>query len=185
MTRRPPEPDPYVELTDRGVLRDAIVARGRERGRRERAAELATWEGTLRDLAERGGRLVVRTAGDRVHRGVLLAVGIDHLAVRSANGGTVLIAADIVRSVRPEPGSVAPIATGDRERSQDRTLLEALALVIEERPEVVFALREIADPIAGRVVGLGEDVITLRVDGSEGATIYLPVAALREIVVPG
>jgi hypothetical protein len=184
MSRRPPEPDPFVELTDRAVLRDAVDARGRERDRHDRAVDVATWHGTLRDLAERGAHLTVRTAGDRIHRGVLLAVGVDHVALRLANDTTVLIADDTLRSVRPEPGSVAPVAMGDRERSQDRTLAEVLAIVIEERREVVLALRETADPVTGTIIGLGEDVVTVRMYGGDRTTAYLPLGAIREIVVP-
>jgi len=185
MTWRPPEPDPFVELTDRSTVRDAVAARGRERDRRDRAVEVATWQGTLRDLAEREEHVVIRTAGDLVHRGVLLAVGIDHVAVRFANRTTVLLAADTLRSVRPEPGSTAPAAMGDRERSQDRTLIEALALMIEHGPELVLGLRDMTDPVAGTVIGLGEDVVTVRLSGEDRATAYLPVSAIREIVVPG
>jgi hypothetical protein len=185
MSWRPPEPDPFVELTDRAALRDAVTERERERGRRERAAEVATWEGTLRDLAERGMYVVVRTAGDLVHRGVLLAVGIDHVAMRLANGATVLLAGDTVCSVRPEPGSTAPVAMGDRERSQDRTLVETLALMIEDGPELSLGLRGAADPVAGTILGLGEDVVTVRMSGGDRPVAYVPVAAIREIVVPG
>jgi len=185
MTWRPPEPDPFVELTDRAALRDAVAARGRERDRRGRAVEVATWQGTMRDLAEREEHVVVRTAGDLVHRGVLLAVGIDHVALRLANATTVLLAADTLRSVRPEPGSVAPVAMGDRERSQDRTLVEALARVLEDEPELVLGLRETVDPVSGTIVGLGEDIVTVRMSGRGRPIVYLPVAAIREIVVPG
>jgi hypothetical protein len=185
MSWRPPTPDPFVELTDRAVLRDAVAARGRERDRRDRAVDVATWHGTLRDLAERCAPLTIRTAGDRVHRGVLLAVGVDHVALRLANDTTVLIIDDTLRSVRPEPGSVAPVAMGDRERSQDRTLAEVLAIVIEDRPELVLALRETADLVAGTIIGLGEDVVTVRMSGGDRATVYLPLAAICELVVPG
>lgn len=185
MSWRPPEPDPFVELTDRAALRDAVTERGRERDRRDRAVEVATWQGTLRDLAERETHLAIRTAGDRVHRGVLIAIGVDHLAVRLANDTTLLIADDTVRSVRPEPGSVAPVAMGDRERSQDRTLAEALAIVIEDRPDVVVALRDAADPVGGTVVGLGEDVVTIRTTAGDRAVTYLPLSAIREIAISG
>jgi hypothetical protein len=185
MSWRPPEPDPLVELTDRAALRDAVAARGRERERHERAVEVATWQGTLRDLAERGEHVVLRTAGDLLHRGVLLAVGIDHVAVRADDGTIVLLAADTLRSVRPEPGRLAPVAMGDRERSQDRTLIETLARVMEDEPELVLGLRETADPVAGTIIGLGEDVITVRMSGGDRPTAYVPVTAIREIVIPG
>lgn len=185
MTWRPPVSDPFVDLTDRAALSEAVAARERERGRRERAAEVATWEGTLRDLAERGTHVVIRTAGDLVHRGVVLAVGIDHVAVRLASGATVLLAGDTLSSVRPEPGTVAPVAMGDRERSQDRTLVEALALMIEDEPELVLGLRGTTDPMAGTIMGLGEDVVTVRMSGGDRPVAYVPVAAIREIVLPG
>lgn len=182
MTWRPPEPDPYVELSDDAALREAIASRDERRGRRDRAAELATWTGTLRDLAERAVPVVVRTGGDRVHRGSLAAVGLDHLAIRLVNGTVVLVATDTVRSVRPEPGHPAPVATGDRERSQDRTLIEALGRLVEERREVVISLRDVADLLPGEVVGMGEDVITVRLEGGEQGTVYLPATAIREVV---
>lgn len=185
MSWRPPEPDPYVELTDQASLREAIASREEERSRRDRAVDVATWEGTLRDLAERRARLVVHTAGDRTHRGSLIAVGIDHVAIRLANGTTVLVASDTVRSVRPEPGSVANVATGDRERSQDRTLVEALGRIAEERPTVVVALRDLTDALTGTIIGLGEDIISLRVEGFDASVVYVPAPALREVIVPG
>lgn len=183
MVRRPPEPDPFVELTDAAVLREAVAARSDERGRLERARVLATWEGTLHDLAERGTPVVLRTSGDRVHRGLLRAVGIDHVAVRLPDAATVLIATDTIRTVRPGPGRAAPVAAGDRAWSQDRTLVEALALAVETSPEVALTLRETADPLSGSVIGLGEDVITLRPDGSERTAVYLPVTAVREVLL--
>ena len=180
---RPPEPDPFVELGDDERIRAAIEARQEGRQRRDRAAEVATWIGTLRDLAERELGVVVRLAADRVHRGSLAAVGQDHIALRLASGATVLIMIDTIRSVRPEPGRVAPVAMGDRGSSQDRTLVEALERLAEQSTEVVLALRDTEDPINVRLVGLGEDVLTVRTTGGDASTIYVPVTALREVVV--
>ncbi len=183
MSWRRPEPDPYLELTDDAALRDAVAARTEERRRRELAAEFATWTGTLRDLAERAVPVVVDVAGAHAHRGVLAAVGLDHLAVRLHAGMVVLVATDVVRTVRPEPGQAAPVATGDRERSQDRTLVEALVRVAEDRIRVGVAFRDVDDLATGQLVGLGEDVLTLRVDGVDQATIYAPTAAIREVLL--
>jgi hypothetical protein len=181
---RPPEPDPFVELGDDERIRAAIEARQERRDRRDRAAEVATWTGTLRDLAEREVGIVVRLAADRIHRGHLAAVGQDHIALRLASGSMVLIMTDTIRSVRPEPGRSAPVAMGDRGNSQDRTLVEALERITEQSTQVVLVLRDTEDPINVRVVGLGEDVLTVRTTGGEAGTIYVPVTALREVVVP-
>lgn len=177
---RPPDHDPYVELADDAAVHEAIAARTERRDRLQRATEIATWTGTLRDLAERAVPVVVRTSGDRLHRGTLAAVGIDHLAVRLVNDTVVLVALDTVRSVRPEPGRLAPIATGDRARSQDRTLVDALGRLVDDRRDIVIALRDVADLQVGQIVGLGEDVVTMRF---EHGTAYLPLAAIREVIV--
>jgi hypothetical protein len=181
---RPPQPDPFVELGDDERLRAAISARQEGRDRRDRAAEVATWVGTLRDLAERRIGVVVRLAADRVHRGSLAAVGRDHVALRLASGSMVLLMLDTIRSVRPEPGRAAPVAMGDRGNSQDRTLVEALERLAEQGTELVLALRDTADPVNVRIVGLGEDVLTVRTAGGDASTIYVPITALREILIP-
>ncbi len=183
MTWRPPERDPYVDLADDAALREAVSARQDERRRREVAAELATWTGTLRDLAEREVPVVVRVAGAATHRGVLAAVGVDHLAVRLHARTIALVALEVVRSVRPEPGQVAPVATGDRERSQDRTLIEALALAAERRQRISVAFRDVDELVVGLLIGLGEDVLTLRPEGSDRGTIYAPMHAVREVLL--
>lgn len=180
----PPEPDPFVELGDDERIRAAIEARQEGRQRRERAADVATWTGTLRDLAEQGVGVVVRLAADRIHRGVLVAVGRDHVALRLASGATVLIMGDTIRSVRTEPGRPAPVAMGDRGTSQDRTLVEALERIAEQSTEVVLVLRDTEDPINVRMVGLGEDVLTVRTTGGDAGAIYVPTTALREVVIP-
>lgn len=179
---RPPEPDPFVDLSDDVALEEAIAARSERRSRQERAAEVATWIGTLRDLAERNLPVVVRTSEDRVHRGSLAAVGVDHVAIRLINSTVVLVALDTLRSIRPEPGQAAPVATGDRERSQDRTLVEALSLQVDQHREVVVSLREVADLLHGDIVGMGEDIITMRLGDQDRGAVYLPVSAIREII---
>lgn len=181
---RPPDADPFVEFGDDERLRAAIAARQEGRDRRDRAAEVATWIGVLRDLAEREVGIVVRLAADRVHRGRLVAVGQDHVALRLASDAMVLIMTDTIRSVRPEPGRVAPVAMGDRGNSQDRTMIEALERLAEHGTELVLALRDIDDPVNVRVVSIGEDVLTVRLTGGDASTMYVPVTALREILIP-
>ncbi|MCC5947228.1 MAG: hypothetical protein JJT89_02125 [Nitriliruptoraceae bacterium] len=181
---QPPEPDPIVALTDDERLQSAITARSAARERRDRAAEVATWIGSLRDLAERSAAVVVRVAGDRVHRGALVAVGIDHLAVRLESGAVVLVAEDTVRSVRPEVGSGISVALGDRERAQDRTLVEALQLLYEDARTLTLVLRDVADPLPGRLVALGEDVVSVRPAEARSDVVFVPIAAIAEAVIP-
>lgn len=180
---QPPTPDPIVGLTDDERQRAAIEARLAAREHRDRAAELATWVGTLRDLAERRSPVVVRVAGDRVHRGALVAVGLDHVAVRLGSGTVVLVAQPTIRAVRPEAGRGPERALGDRERSQDRTLVEVLERIGEDGRDVALVLRDVADPLPGRVVSIGEDVVSIRVAGEQPDAILVPVEAIAEVVV--
>jgi hypothetical protein len=180
--------DAYVGLRDDAVLERAVEERVTGREHRDRALELATWTGTLRDLAERGTSVVVALEDGLAHRGRLLAVGVDHVALALDAGGVGLLALDAVRSVRPEPGTAAGGAMGDRARSQDRTLIEAVDRHRCEHPELVLGVRGAVHPIRGSVVGLGEDVLSLRVSDAAGGAhpgvVYLPTTAIREVVLP-
>jgi hypothetical protein len=180
---RPPRPDPFVELADEAVHEAALRARAEERTRHLTATELATWIGTLRDLAEARRTITVHTAGGRAHRGRIVAVGVDHVALEAAHRVTVLLRRTTIRVVRPDPEQPAPAATGDRDQAQDRTLVEALERLVDRGGRVVLMLEGAAQPLTGRLVAVGEDVLTLRVDGAGGSTAYAPIDAVVEVLV--
>lgn len=182
MTWPPPGRDPLIELADDAVHEAAVRARLDERMRRDRAAELATWVGTLRDLAERRRIVVVTGGSGRVHSGALIAVGIDHVAMLQADGTVVLVALSAIRMLRTQPGSGSPAAMGDREHAQDRTLLEALARIADDRSPVAIYLADVAEGLHGEVLGFGDDVLTLRVGGHDRGTVYVPVGAIEEVL---
>ena len=175
-------PDPFLDLADESRQRTAMRTRIGHRASRLVATELATFTGTLRDLAERKVRVAVQTSSSRIHRGVLVSVGIDHVVVRRIDGPLALVVFDTVRSVRPHPGSVVP-ATGHRQHSDNRTLLEALDRLLEADREVVVLLRDIDEPLRGVMTGLGEDVLTLRTPDEGPTSVYVPVAAVRELII--
>ncbi|TVR30280.1 MAG: hypothetical protein EA388_14660 [Nitriliruptor sp.] len=181
-TWQPPERDPLVELADDAAQQAAVRARQEERDRREQAAEVATWVGTLRDLAERRLQVAITSGSGRVHRGSLIAVGVDHVAVRQVAGSVVLVARTAIRVLRPEPGAPGVAATGDREHAQDRTLIESLSRIAEERGEVAIYLADVADGLQGEVLGFGEDVLTLRLAGRDRGTVYIPIGAVEEVL---
>ena len=183
MAWQPPVPDPYLDLGDDARHRSEVRSRADYRRRMATATELATFVGTLRDLAERTVPMAIRTSSSRIHRGALVGVGIDHLAVRRVDGSIALVAFDTVRAVRPDPGARLPAAMGDRPGAQDRTLLEALDRLIADDHEVVVLLRDVDDPLRGEVLGLGEDVLTLRLSREGRGAVYIPLGAIRELVV--
>jgi hypothetical protein len=179
----PPRRDPFVDLADEAAHEEAVRARARERALRDRAAELASWVGTLRDLAEREVGVVVLGRSGRAHRGVLVAVAEDYVAMRLPAGQVVALAAGAVTSVRPEPGLATAPAMGDRERAQDRTLLELIDRAAQERRRVALAAEGAGDLLQGTLAGVGEDVVSVRLDSHERGMVYLRLDAILEVVV--
>lgn len=175
--------DPFLALADDAAHRAAVASRREERDRRDRASELATWAGTLRDLAERGLRVSLACAAGRSHRGTLSAVGPDHVGLRLANGALVLLALDTVRAVRPEPGSRQAAVMGDRPVPAGPTLAEVLQDLVERDGAAAVTLREVTEPLRGTVLGLGEDVMTLRLDTALHETVIVPLNAIAELLV--
>jgi hypothetical protein len=135
------------------------------------------------DVAERDVDVSVGCAAGRAHRGRLVAGGPDHLGLRLPTGALVLVALDTVRSVRPEPGHRGGAAMGDREPPADRTLAEVLQDLADRDGAAAIALRDVADPLQGTVLGLGEDVMTLRLDTAQRETVLVPLCAIAELLV--
>ena len=181
--RRPRDADPFVALTDEAAQQRAVRARAEQRSRREVAAAVATWVGTLRDLAEAGRVVTVLTGSGRAHRGTLVAVGVDHVAVGVEPDGTALLRLDTLRAVRPEPVADLPLAMGDRSWSQDRGLPVWLERLLELEMRVGLVLDGVPEAMHGQVVALGEDVVSLRLDGRDRGLVYVDVAAVTEVLV--
>jgi hypothetical protein len=178
---RPPAADPYLELGDTARHERAVQARAEERSRREVASAVASWSGTLRDLAEHDQLLTVRTSSGRTHRGRLAAVQRDHLVIVRETGMATIVRLRAVRAVRPEPANKAAVAMGDRSRAQDRGFEDWIERFREEQRRVVLDLDAGDGLLVGHVVAQGEDVVTVRMDGPEGGLVYLPTAAIIEI----
>lgn len=179
----PPPSDPYVELVDDAAHDAALRERGEARGRDAHAARLASWVGTLRDLAERRLPVVLSVTGGRRHRGSLVGVATDHLALQAPDGRLVLIALDTVRLLRPEPGRRVGTAMGDREVPVDRTLADALDRFADACAPVTLVLRDVVEPLDGTPLAVGEDVLTLRT--SSVGTAFVPLAAVAELIITG
>jgi hypothetical protein len=179
----PPRRDPYVDLADESAHEAAVRARSRERELRERATELAGWNGTLRDLAEARAVVTLRSRSSRTHRGVLVAVAEDHVAMRLPAGQLVALAAGGVTSVRPEPGTAVAPAMGDRDRAQDRTLVELLDRAAGEHRRVALTLDGSSEVVQGTLVAVGDDVLTVRLDGRGHDLLYVRAGAILEVVI--
>jgi hypothetical protein len=177
--------DPYLELTDEAAHDHAVAARREARSRRQVAAASATWVGTLRDLAEQPDVALVLTAAGHLHRGALTAVADDHVVLRLATGGLVLLRLDRIRAVRPEPGRPAPPAMGDRTGTHDRTLADALDRLAADGARCALLVDGVREPLQGQLVTVGEDVLTLRLEGTDQGTAYAPIDGVAEILLDG
>ncbi|MEX0952946.1 MAG: hypothetical protein WDZ26_03860 [Nitriliruptoraceae bacterium] len=112
-TSRTPADPADVHLSDVMRLRTDRLLRRSRRTVREARVDSAQLVGTLRDLAEARARVVLRSTTGRSHRGVLIAVGADHVRIE-LDSGWLMVALSAIQGVQPVPGSRAVPATGDR-----------------------------------------------------------------------
>ncbi|MFA9432657.1 hypothetical protein [Egicoccus sp. AB-alg2] len=183
MTTSPDASDPYLQLTDRAAHEAAVRSRAERRRRQALAAGTATWLGTLRDLAERRAIVVLQVRGGRPLRGLLVALSSDHLVLVTASGGRVHLRLSAVRTARPEPGRGAPPASGDREAPSTATIEDVLDALAEEGGSAALLLGDVVDPVRGRIEAIGEDVVSLRLEGPDPALVYAPVGAVDGVMV--
>lgn len=163
---------------------EAAESRMRERWLRRQAEEDARFAGVLLDLSEGDAAVAVRTTTGRTLHGRLAAVARDFCVVRHAGLATFLAFAAIA-SVRPEPGHRAGEAASQRAAPVSAGLGEALAGLAGERPRVRIAVEGGSDALAGELRSVGADVVTLRLDGLQGGSVYVPLAAVREVTLLG
>ena len=99
--------------------------------------------------------------------------------MRTTAGRDVLIALDSVSGVRPEARGQPPL--GDRELGIELRLGDALAALVADRPRVFVVTKGGRDGLSGELRAVGQDVLTLRLDGEPRATVYVPLAAVAEV----
>ncbi len=172
--------DPLVELLDEGRAHEEAKARVRARALDRIAEEGAQLAGTLIDLGERRSPVALRTEGGRSHHGRITTVGADHLRLRSDSGSEALVRLSAVVAVRVRPGDAQPPATGDRAPADDQRLLEALDRVVDERQRVALVVRG-GEVLAGRLRSVGQDVVSIDLDGEGGPACYVPGPAITEV----
>jgi hypothetical protein len=174
--------DELLRLLDDARADERGASRGRERFLRQVAEESARLAGALVDLAERGSSVTIRTTTGRAHHGPVRLVATDFCVV-GGEAGDVWVAIAGVTTVRPHPGERHPSATGDR-ASRDLLLVEALARVAPERPRLAV-VTEGGESTAGELRAVGEDVVTLRLDGDARALCYVSASSIREVFRSG
>lgn len=158
----------------------AARQRSSERWLRQQAEEGGSLAGVLCDLAERAVPVAVRSRAGRQHRGRVRAVGDDFVALAPASAGDVVLALEAVSWVRAGPGA-AP--TGDRAARTALRLTEVLARLAAERERILVVALDGGEAVAGVLRSVGRDVAVVRLEGPEPATVYVPTAAIAEVIL--
>lgn len=170
--------DPTVTLRDDASVEDAVAQRLARRHLEQAESDFATFLGLLRDVAERGVDVTVHGDDDRRFQGVVIAVAGDHIVVDTPARQRLHLRLDAIQMVRVEPGHDAAIPRGDRTAAQDVLLLERMARWLDEPPYVALFVAGRPDPVRGRLVAVGDDVITIRGDHDRHAS-WIPAGAVR------
>lgn len=165
------------ELLDGLRADDAAGARSRTGWLRRQAMESATVLGTLLDLAEHGLPVAIGCAGGRRVDGTVRALGADVVVVEERGGGFALVRVAAIALIRPAPESSAGPASGDRVPTLAGAFVDVLASLAGERPEVALALVS-GDGVAGELVAVGSDVLSVRVAAGAGGIAYVPAASV-------
>lgn len=182
MSHWQPGDDPLVGLTDDARLAEAISERSEQRELTTRATELATLVGTLRDLAERHAGVGVTTTSGRTYRGSALALAVDHVVLATGSGQRVFVRLDTIGLVRPDPDRRAPLAQGEREPAQDLLLLERCARWVEDRPAIALTVDGTTDLLRGRLLAVGDDLVSIALDGSR-TPVYVAANAIEAVAL--
>jgi hypothetical protein len=173
--------DPLVALLDEARATDRAAARRRGAWLRRQAEEEATLAGALLDLSERGSLVTIGSTSGRTTSGTVAAVARDFVVLRSDRADA-CIALAAVSSVRLHEGERHGAPTGSRQAALDLVLVEVLAGLSAERPRV--ALVTGGDGVlAGELVAVGADVVTLRMDGDHRTLCYVAVATIEEALL--
>lgn len=163
--------------------REAADAKVRERWLRVQAEESSSVAGILLSMAERRDTVLVTTLSGARHRGAVIGVGMDFVALAVASGTTTLVALAMlaqVRSVTAErrPTTGAALAdVGDRSAFGVR-LVDVLGQAAGQRPRI--SVHAGTASVVGDLQAVGDDVLTLRADGGAGL-VYVPLRSVSEV----
>ena len=158
--------------------RSSAAARSRslERSMRDQAVASATWAGSLVDLAERRSPVAVCVGAGRLS-GTLEAVAPDFCVLVRSGRRPVLVRLDRITSVRLDPTGGHGLPGGSRFPALELSLAAALSLLAEERWPVNLTLAA-GDQVAGDLVAVGHDVLTVREQDGPRRSVLVPMAAL-------
>lgn len=175
--------DGVDDLVERAVVDDAIRLRRERRAVRDRARELATWDGTVRDLAERAVVVTLGTAAGTQHQGTLAVVAGDHVVLAGTDGSATAVRRRDLVSLRADPASAVAshVADGRRRAPAEGRFVDLVDRWRELAVPCLVVLRS-GDTERGTVSTVGEDLVTLR---TSAAAAHIPLDAVTAVTIRG
>ena len=142
---------------------------------RQQAREAATFGGVLRALSERGEPVKVWTTDGASAVGEIDSVSVELVGLRTPESEKVWVVRARLAGVSPAGDDFdAGVASDDRGPTAMTTVAGLLATLVEDR--IPVSVRCGGTDVAGRLVGAGADVLTVR--RATGELAYLPIAGL-------
>lgn len=166
---------------------EAVTSRLRERALRQLAGDEATLLGLCLDLAEARRPVLARTSEGRVHRGVVVAVGADFLALRGPTGEATFLPIGHLGWLRPAPGTWpgAPARSGEPAGNRTPPLAARLADVLTglaaNRPRVRLVVAGDPDVWAGRLRACGADIVSVEQSADPPVVGWVPLLQVTEV----
>jgi hypothetical protein len=153
----------------------AAENRARERWLRDEASSSANWRGILVDLAEHATTVVVASGGHKCS-GRVVCVARDFCVLQQPDGRPALLPLAAMSALWPEPAA-GGTSVGDRAPDLALSFVGALAALAEDRIPVALTLDD-GVGLVGRVVSVGDDVITLRTEGTHRRFAHVRLACV-------
>ncbi len=163
---------------------EARSVRSRGRWTRQAVREEGTTRGLLRGLSEIRADVSVTTVLGTHHNGIVSAVGNDLLVVDSHSGlddgvTSTLITLKGLSTIRATSADLYD----DRGPTHNVRLTEVLAELAPAQPDIVAHAYGMSTGLAGRLLGVGSDLLVVAPYGDNQAHISIPAAAIVVIVL--
>jgi len=172
--------DQITAHVDELLADQAARERTRQRWLQQQALESAQLSGVLLAMAESAATVTLLTVAGHQHQGTLTDVTADHCRIITVQGSVVLLRLSAVSVVTPDRSLRAAAAADDRPAPAGPRFAEALSDRAGERPEVTVRTVGRPDPVVGRLLAVGSDVMTLQVD-ERRRLAYVSLASVTDV----
>ena len=172
--------DDLARWVDEARVIEAADARSRRQWLRRQLEAEATFRGVLVDLGQRRDTVTLTTTAGSTHAGTVEVVGADYVEVVGATS-TVLVPLAGIETVGT--AGRGPAGSGHRPSADAKRMADALGdLAADHRPVVASTSRT---TVEGRLLAVGQDLLTIAVTGASPATVYVSLSSLAAVGLLG